>query len=187
MSRLGRTVVNLRARARARALLRAGVGVLDLGPTSRVLELGAGAGAMAGELLDRYHPTQYVGTDVDPIQVESARRSLQRRWGELPSAVQLEVADARSLRFPDGSFDCVVALMMLHHVEEHHGSFVQRPRVLAEIRRVLRPGGLLVYSDFDERARLRETLVELGFEPRMIRPRWRYEMAVFEAPVPISK
>ena len=54
----------------------------------------------------------------------------------------LEQADALSMPFPDGSFDAAMALESLIHMP--------RDRALREVARVLRPGGLLVATDFCE-------------------------------------
>ncbi len=51
--------------------------------------------------------------------------------------VRAEVADANHLPYADGTFDAVVAMWMLYHVPN-------LDRTLAEARRVLRPGGVLI-------------------------------------------
>jgi SAM-dependent methyltransferase len=64
---------------------------------------------------------------------------LSPRFVELTSArgVAAQVADVQQLPFADGSFDVVAAMWMLYHVPD-------LDRGLAEVRRVLRPGGLFV-------------------------------------------
>jgi SAM-dependent methyltransferase len=69
--------------------------------------------------------------------IEEARR---RAPAGLP--VSFQVADARSLPFPDGTFDGVRAERLLMHVPE-------APRAVAEMARVTRPGGRVSVFDFD--------------------------------------
>ena len=184
MGWFGRTMVNLRTVGRASRLLQQVEGTLPLPKGARVLELGAGGGGLAALVHERFHPSCYVGTDFDPDQVNAARKFLTARYGAIPPSIELRQADAVSLPFPDASFECVFAILMLHHVEAQHGEYVRRPLALREIRRVLSPGGLFVYSDFSERERLKGSLAELGFSPVHVRARWRHEVGVFRAPNP---
>jgi SAM-dependent methyltransferase len=101
-----------------------------------VLELGTGAGANAASLLDRYPHVRLVATDVDPAMLDAARVQL-RRFGE---RVMVQPVDAAAIAFDDDSFDAVVTLLMLHHVGDWRAA-------VAEVARVLRPGGWLVGYD----------------------------------------
>lgn len=115
-----------------------------------VLELGCGPGQLWRENLDRVPAGWRVAlTDFSPGMVAEARRQV----GGHPAMVAFAVADAQALPLRDGSCDAVVANHMLYHVPD-------RGRALAEIRRVLRPGGRL-YAATNGRAHLRE-LDELG-------------------------
>ena len=105
-------------------------------PEGRVLEIGAGSGAMAAELLERYPETTMVASDFDPAMVENAAARLQH-YGE---RVETRQADATALPFEDGAFDTVVSFIMLHHT-------VEWETALAEATRVLRPGGKLIGYD----------------------------------------
>ncbi len=182
MNRFERWLINRRTETRARRVLARLGPALTLVPAARVLELGAGRGGLIGLLNERFHPAQIVGTDFDPEQVDAAREFLLARWGAIPASVELRTADALKLPFPDASFDVVFAMMMLHHVEEHHAEYRRRPAALAEIRRVLRPGGRLVYSEMFRRAEIRASLVELGFTQQFLRSGWRHDLAVYQAP-----
>ncbi len=101
-----------------------------------VLEIGAGTGAN----LAAYPPTvqRLVLTDPDEHMV----RRLERRVREVgaPPRAEVVVAGAGALPFDDGSFDAVVATLVLCSVPEPD-------RALAEIRRVLRPGGAFVFLE----------------------------------------
>lgn len=113
------------------------IGDVDL--RGDVLELGSGSGAMAAQLLERYPSIQLVATDVDPAMCAAATARLDRFGGR----VQVREADATQLPFPDASFDAVISFIMLHHV-------IDWEQALAEIGRVLRPGGTFLGYDLVE-------------------------------------
>ena len=106
----------------------------EVGP--QVLEIGGGSGAMANELLKREPSVHLTLADMAPAIVAAAGRRLST-FGERASAVQ---ADATALDFPDDSFDTVCTWLMLHHT-------IRWPKVLAEAKRVIRPGGSIVGYD----------------------------------------
>lgn len=92
----------------------------------RMLDLGCAAGAVT-HFLSTFG-CEVVGVDSEPLAVEAARRLFPR--------VRFEVADVRSLPFPDGSFDKAVAADVIEHLDDD--TFAS---MLAEARRVLVPGG----------------------------------------------
>jgi SAM-dependent methyltransferase len=97
----------------------------------RILDAGCGSGPLTGALRDR--GAIVTGFDGSPAMIDIARRKL----GE---DVPLHVADiAEPLPFEDDAFDDVVASLVLHYLEDWAGP-------LAEIRRVLTPGGRLILS-----------------------------------------
>ena len=102
----------------------------------RLLEIGAGTGANAERLLERYADLEVVATDYDPDMVARASRRLAR-FGD---RARVERVDARALPYEDAAFDLVLALGVLHHVGEWE-------LAIAEAARVLRPGGRLVLAD----------------------------------------
>jgi SAM-dependent methyltransferase len=91
-----------------------------------VLEVGCGEGELAERIVRRLGAS-LVGLDQSERMVELARTR----------GVDARVGDAQELPFADGSFDVVVAAWMLYHVTD-------LDKGLAEIGRVLRPGGRLV-------------------------------------------
>jgi SAM-dependent methyltransferase len=99
-------------------------------PRARILEGGAGTGRWLAFLSAKgYLP---VGIELDKIAVERFRT-------KYPD-IQYDVGDVESLPYPDGSFDAVVS----HGVVEH---LIAGPaKALAEMYRVLRPGGVAVVS-----------------------------------------
>ncbi|MFI6039226.1 class I SAM-dependent methyltransferase [Streptomyces sp. NPDC051315] len=97
----------------------------------RILDAGCGSGPLAAALRDR-------GAVVTGIDASAGMLALARR--RLGDDVPLHVADLSDrLPFADGAFDDVVASLVLHYLEDWGPT-------LAEIRRVLRPGGRLIAS-----------------------------------------
>lgn len=113
-------------------------------PRGDVLEIGAGSGAMAAELLACYDQPALTVTDFDREMVDAAATRLAR-FGD---RVTVQHADATALPFPDESFDAVLSWVMLHHT-------VEWELALAESVRVLRPGGHMVGYDLLSTAPLR--------------------------------
>ena len=102
--------------------------------TGRVLEIGAGTGIN----LEHYPSTvtDLVLSEPDPPM----RRRLQKRVADVARPVQVSDASAQALPFPDDSFDTVVSTMVLCTVPDPESA-------LAEVRRVLRPGGRLLFCE----------------------------------------
>jgi len=92
----------------------------------RVLEVGCGMGNFA-ERVARETSAEVVATDLSPRMVELARER----------GLDAQVADVQELPFAEREFDCAVANAMLYHVEHPD-------RAIAELARVLEPGGHLV-------------------------------------------
>jgi ubiquinone/menaquinone biosynthesis C-methylase UbiE len=110
----------------------------------RVLDLACGRGAVAAPARDECGPSGVV------VAVDASTAMVAAAQPNLPG-VKLAVMDARQLAFSDGLFDVVTCGFALHFVAD-------LPRVLAEVRRVLRPGGKLAWSEAapaDDRGRWR--------------------------------
>jgi SAM-dependent methyltransferase len=118
---------------------------LDLPPHSRVLELGCGTGRLWLENKDCM-PEDWDVTlsDFSPGMVQEAQQNLRHSQRSFAFAV----IDAQVIPYEDERFDGVIANHMLYHVPD-------RPQALAEIRRVLRPGGKLCATT-NGQAHLRE-------------------------------
>lgn len=183
MNAFARWRVNASSVRRARRLVTMLRPQLHLPPSPRILELGAGAGALSVRLHAEYPGSAITVTDFDPAQLESSRESFRRQLGSTPAGVEFRQVDARTLPFPDASFDAVFAIMMLHHVEARHSDYQERPAALREIRRVLAPGGKLVFMDFSRTKEMLATLTELGFRTSYERRRWpRQYLGLLQAP-----
>src|SRR5438477_12856282 len=105
-------------------------------PRGRVLEIGAGSGAMAAELLAMFDDITMCVTDFDDAMVTAAAE----RLAPFGDRVECRQADATALPFADDSFDTVLSWIMLHHTMAWEDA-------LREAVRVLRPGGQLVGHD----------------------------------------
>jgi ubiquinone/menaquinone biosynthesis C-methylase UbiE len=112
---------------------------LGLSAGVKVLDLGCGVGDDAFDIAAKLGPGGHV-TGVDFSEVLIAEASRRATGRNLP--VSFEVGDAQSLRFPDRSFDAVRTERMLMHIPDPAGA-------LAEMARVLRPGGRIAVQDFD--------------------------------------
>ena len=105
---------------------------VSLPPQPRCLEIGCGQGAVAER-----HGAQVVASDYDPAQVSLARE----RLAGLDGPVEFRVVDARAMPFDDAGFDAVFSFGVLHHIP---GGWRE---AVAEIARVLKPGGWFVFTD----------------------------------------
>lgn len=106
-------------------------------PHGHILEIGAGSGAMASEVLARHPGVTMTVTDIDDDMVEAARHRLARVDDR---RVTVRHANATALPFADETFDAVFSWIMLHHTLEWE-------QALTEAVRVVRPGGHVVGYD----------------------------------------
>jgi ubiquinone/menaquinone biosynthesis C-methylase UbiE len=108
---------------------------LGLPAHGRVLEIGCGRGVALPVLARLLRPARLVGLDPEAAFLEEARQRLT----EAAVAAELVPGDVRRMPFPDAAFDLVVDFGTCYHIA--------RPETaLAEIARVLAPGGLFVHE-----------------------------------------
>ena len=110
-----------------------------LAPGQRVLDLGCGTGATTLAAKRACPGIEIVGLDPDPKALARARRKAGREG----LAIDFVEGFGDALPFPDARFDRVLSSFMFHHLESE-----QKPAVLREVLRVLRPGGRLHLLDF---------------------------------------
>ena len=115
--------------------------VLDLaqlevpGPGA-ILDVGCGTGRLLRSAEGRFPQAELVGVDPAPQMVRQAQASA----GE-GSSIQFQQGAAEELPFRDGRFDLVFSTLTFHHWSD-------QPRAVAEIARVLAPGGRWLLADF---------------------------------------
>jgi len=110
----------------------------------RVLDLGCGTGYVAAQLRHRYPRAELLAVDVAWPMVCAARQRLEGSWlwnpGRWFRRAQFSVADAAQLPFADHSVDLIASNLTLQWCDPD--------AVFMECRRVLRPGGLFVFTSF---------------------------------------
>src|SRR5262249_53091571 len=131
--------VQLLTLGRARELRRRTVALAALQPGERILEVGCGTGEVALLAAAATGPTGSVaGLGAAPGMIVRAQRKARRRR----VAVDFRVGVVEALDFPDASYDVVLSSLMMHHLPPS-----LKRRGLAEIQRVLKPGGRLLVVD----------------------------------------
>jgi arsenite methyltransferase len=150
--------------------------LLDLVPWSAgdaVLDVGCGRGLLLVAAARRVPRGRAVGIDVWQAADQSGNRPAvpleNARAEEVADRVAVVTADVRRLPFADGAFDLVVSHWVIHNLY----AAADRSRAIAEMVRVLRPGGHLLLADIAHRAEYLARLTALGLEDvRLVGPRW---------------
>ena len=139
----------------------AGTTFLDwLAPPSGVrwLDVGCGTGVFTELVVDTCFPASVIAIDPSAAQIDLARTK------PVAQRVDFRVADAQTLPFSDGTFDIVVSSLVINFIAD-------RPRALAEMRRVCSPGGVVAGYVWDfathrsPNAPIRFGLEHIGVEP----------------------
>src|SRR5262245_38014373 len=112
--------------------------VLELSEGERILDIGSGPGLLAYDMAAAVGPRGHAcGIDTsEPMLAMSSKRCAGQPWAEFRQA------DASQLPYPDGSFDAAVSTQVYEYISDI-------PAALAELYRVLRPGGRAVIVDTD--------------------------------------
>ena len=111
---------------------------IDFSGCARVLEVGCGVGVELQILRRRFPQLHLTGLDFSESQLAKARERLRAELAA--SAVELHEGSAYELPFADASFDGVCLIWVLEHLAEP-------ARALREVRRVLRPDGVLSVTE----------------------------------------
>ena len=143
--------------AEVRARLLESLEYLDGRVPAVALDLGSGTGHAAAAMKKRWPKAQVVAIDLALPMLRQARQ--QAGWWKPFSRV---CADARALPLAEGSVDVVFSNLCLQWVED-------LPAVFAGLRRVLKPGGLLLCSSFgpETLAELREAFAQADAAPHV--------------------
>lgn len=110
-----------------------------IAPGEAVLDLGCGTGTLAIDAKLRCPEAQVTGLDADPDVLARARRKAAAAGAE----IELVEGFSTELPFADASFDIALSTLFFHHLDRD-----AKRRSLAEIARVLKPGGRLHAADW---------------------------------------
>jgi ubiquinone/menaquinone biosynthesis C-methylase UbiE len=110
----------------------------ELLPQFRVLDVGCGTGTLAVALKRRHPGVDVVALDPDAKALARAQRKAARAGVD----IRFDRGFGDALPYEDGTFSRVFSSMMFHHLRRS-----ERQSTLAEIRRVLEPGGRLEFLD----------------------------------------
>jgi demethylmenaquinone methyltransferase/2-methoxy-6-polyprenyl-1,4-benzoquinol methylase len=111
---------------------------IECGPDGSVLDVATGTAAVAIELV-RQHGCRVVGVDQSPGMLAGARARIEAAG--LTDRITLVEGGAEQLPFPDGAFDALTFTYLIRYVEDPAAT-------LAELARVVRPGGIMAGLEF---------------------------------------
>jgi len=134
-----------------------------------VLDLGCAGGFMAEALDDRGARVTGIDPAGDAIKAARAHAHAADRQ------IRYEVGVGEALPYADHSFDAVVCVDVLEHVQDLQ-------QVLAEIARVLKPGGILCFDTINRGALARFSVVTLAEDVLRLLPRGTHDPALFIKP-----
>ncbi|OGF55597.1 MAG: 16S rRNA (cytosine(1402)-N(4))-methyltransferase, partial [Candidatus Fraserbacteria bacterium RBG_16_55_9] len=123
---------------------------------SIALELGCGTGVTTREILRRFPNVRVIAIDYDPEQVKAAKQ----RLASFGNRIVVQQGDATALALPDASVDAVFEFNVFHHIHECE-------KAMAEIWRVLKPGGAFYAMDLSQRF-FQLPLIESLFPPEVL-------------------
>jgi ubiquinone/menaquinone biosynthesis C-methylase UbiE len=131
--------VSLLTLGKARALRKMTVEQAMIKPGDSVLDVGCGTGEVTLLAKTRAKEVKVYGIDPAPEMIAVARSKAARKKLD----IDFRVGVIEALPFADSSIDVVTSSLMMHHLPEE-----LKVRGLAEIYRVLKPGGRLLIADF---------------------------------------
>lgn len=123
---------------------------------ARLLDVACGTGRTLAHFATAHSELKLYGLDLSPYYLQEAREMLDG----VPD-VSLVAENAESMPFADGLFDVVTSVYLFHELPRN-----ARRRVIAEMARVLKPGGMLVIEDSAQYAEAEEIAVFLDRFPQ---------------------
>ena len=115
----------------------------EIGLTShhKILDLGCGSGIVSSELAKITHPGEVIGIDFSESMLKQA---CWLKDSQSITNLNFQLGNAYQLNFPDNYFDFVYSRLLFQHL-------VEPAKVLSNIYRILKPGGILYILDVDDR------------------------------------
>jgi ubiquinone/menaquinone biosynthesis C-methylase UbiE len=110
---------------------------LEMPAGAELLEVGCGRGAGSIILFEEFNPNRVDAFDVDEEMVIKAKNLLSEGY---EGRIRVEVGDVTKINASEAAYDAVFDFFTLHHVEDWY-------RGVAEISRVIRPGGYFAYAE----------------------------------------
>jgi len=136
------TFVRLVSLGTERRIRQAALEMAGIQPGARILEVGCGTGTFTLAAKEKAGPAgQVFGIDIAADMIDIARRKAHKAGLE----VQFEVGRIEAIPFPEAQFDRVLSSLMFHHIPTQ----AAKQQGLAEILRVLKPGGRLLIVDVE--------------------------------------
>jgi arsenite methyltransferase len=128
-----------------------------------VLDVGCGRGLLLNAVAQRLSTGKSLGIDIwqeEDLSGNNPQMTLSNAFAEgVAERVEVKTSDARTMDFPDNTFDAVVASMSIHNIRNKEG----RAKAVREIARVLKPGGRIALQDFQCTEEYLQTLREIGW------------------------
>jgi 2-polyprenyl-6-hydroxyphenyl methylase / 3-demethylubiquinone-9 3-methyltransferase len=139
-----------------------------------VLDLGCAGGFMAEALAAK--GARVTGIDPAAKAIEAARRHAQTSG----HAIRYDVGVGEALPYTDASFDVVVCVDVLEHVAD-------LPAVLAQVTRVLRPGGMFLFDTINRNLLARFATITMAEHVLRLLPRGTHDPAMFIKPAELRR
>jgi ubiquinone/menaquinone biosynthesis C-methylase UbiE len=152
----------------SRKLARPFLDFAGVGSGERILDVGCGTGSLTFTLPEAAEVSEIAAIDYSPVFVEEARRR------NTDPRITILQGDATAIPFPDSRFDRALALLVLHFVPE-------ADKAIAEMRRVVRPGGVVASAVWDHLGGMSnmrmvlDTLAAQDEEARGVRSRYCFQ------------
>lgn len=113
-----------------------------LKPHHTILDVGCGPGTITADLAELVPQGSATGVDSTESVLDTARAHAASRPRGCPPNLKFRLGDANELPYPNASFDVVFCHQVLQHVRDPVG-------ILREMRRVVRPGGIVAAREAD--------------------------------------
>lgn len=147
--------------------------MIDWKGTEKVLDVGTGLGLLLIGAAKRLTTGKAIGIDIwsaKDLSGNFAAATLKNAELEgVKDKIEVLSEDARSLSFPDNTFDVILSNLCIHNIPPKEG----REQACLEIARVLKSGGVALISDFQKTGEYTETFLRVGLKVEKLGPYWK--------------